>query len=91
MKKAGMLLATAGVAAKLQGNEKFEKEVQASLAKYLRGDWGSCHEEDKAMNDEALQSGEGRILAAYETSEGEIWIITEHDRSATTILFPDEY
>ena len=48
-------------------------------------------EEDKQMNDEAIKSGNDRILAAYETSKGNIYIITEHDRSATTILFADEY
>lgn len=48
-------------------------------------------EEDKQMNDEAVRSGNNRILASYETSKGKIYIITEHDRSATTILFANEY
>ena len=43
------------------------------------------------MNDEAVRSGNNRILASYETSKGKIYIITEYDRSATTILFADEY
>ena len=47
-------------------------------------------QEDIEANSEALRNGE-RLFAAYETSEGKIWIITEADRSATTILFPDEY
>jgi hypothetical protein len=45
---------------------------------------------DKELNDLAVKTGE-RILEAYETSKGKIWIITEWDRSATTILFPNEY
>lgn len=47
-------------------------------------------EEDKQMNDDALSTG-NRIFAAYHTCKGKIYIITEWDRSATTILFADEY
>ena len=43
------------------------------------------------MNDEAIKNGNDRILASYETSKGKIYIITENDRSATTILFTNEY
>ena len=47
-------------------------------------------EEDKAANEQALIEG-NRIMGAYQTCKGKIWIITEADRSATTVLFPDEY
>lgn len=43
------------------------------------------------MNDKALRTGAARVLAAYDTSEGRVYIITEQDRSCTTILFADEY
>lgn len=43
------------------------------------------------MNDEAIKNGNDRVLAAYETSQGKIYIITEYDRSYTTILFSHEY
>lgn len=64
-----------------------------SLLRHLRGDWGNLCPEDCVMNDNAVHSGE-RILSSYsypENSELDIWIITEYDRSATTILFPSEY
>lgn len=47
-------------------------------------------EEDKASNEQALIEG-SRIMGAYQTCKGKIWIITEADRTATTILFPSEY
>ena len=43
------------------------------------------------MNNNAVKTDDGRIFAAYDTSEGKVYIITEHDRSATTILFAYEY
>ena len=60
------------------------------------GDLGELCDEDKALNDEALNDPDcgGRIFSAYVNSDNEnwrIWIITESDRSATTVLFPDEY
>ena len=61
------------------------------LARHRIGDWGIVCEDDKRENDFSVKEG-FRILSAYKTNEGEkIWIITESDRSATTILLPDEY
>jgi hypothetical protein len=54
------------------------------------GDWGDLDDHDHNVNDEAVKNGE-RILSAYETKAGKVWIITEWDRSVTTILFPSEY
>ena len=57
----------------------------------MAGDWGEVDEEDKRLNDAALKDGT-RLLSAYVTSRGAgLWIITEADRSATTILLPSEY
>jgi len=54
-------------------------------------DWGDVSEDDGWLNDEALDQGE-RLLSAYHTANGEkIWIITEADRSATTMLMPEEH
>ena len=61
------------------------------MIRYKNQDWGNLCEEDKKLNDEAIKTGNGRILAAYETSKGKIYIITESDISATTILFSEEY
>jgi hypothetical protein len=61
------------------------------LARHARGDWGELCPADKRANDRALREGD-RLLSAYKTSTGErLWVITEADRSATTILLPSEY
>ncbi len=61
------------------------------LARHASGDWGDLDEEDRHLNDEAVQDG-SRILSAYQTAKGEkIWVITEADRSVTTILLPSSY
>jgi len=61
------------------------------LRRHLRGDWGDLDEEDRHTNDEALQSGD-RLLSAYKDAAGHtFWIITEWDRSVTTVLLPDDY
>ena len=72
-------------------SKKFSNEVMNCFKKYMVCDWGNMCDEDKEMNDNVLRNGNDRILAAYDTSEGKVYIITEHDRSATTILFADEY
>ncbi len=88
--KYGQILATRGVADEIEVNELFRLEVQVAFQRYISGDWGEVAEEDKKANDQAVKNGE-RIVAAYRTDKGKIWIITEWDRSATTILFPSEY
>ena len=55
------------------------------------GDFGVVSDEDKALNEEAIETG-GRILSAYyDRLDVKYWIITEADRSATTVLLPSEY
>ncbi len=61
------------------------------LARHLRGDWGEVDAADGQANDHALRH-HGRLLSAYTLKTGErLWIITEWDRSATTLLLPSEY
>lgn len=84
----GRVIVTAG-AFRLLG------ENQRSFLKFLQrhryGDWGDLEHEDKEINNHALLSGE-RILSSYNITEVDrLWIITEADRSITTILVPDEY
>lgn len=86
----GNLYATRGVADQMGKDKEFEQEVLKALQRYTRYDWGELCASDKALND-AAAAGADRVLAAYRTSAGMIWIITEWDRSATTILFPNEY
>ena len=85
------IVMTRGINEEMSNDENFEKEVLKAFSRYLKKDWGEMCEEDKQMNDEAVSSGNNRILASYETSKGNIYIITEHDGSATTILFANEY
>ena len=90
----GQLVATSGVAEAMRENPDFDAFVSASLRRYLDCDWGEMEQSDKDQNDAAVKNGDDRILAAYKSSgpkAWKIWIITEWDRSYTTILFPDEY
>ena len=74
--------------------ERVENQTPTEfLNRHVSGDWGELCEEDKELNDQALHDG-NRILSAYETSAGytrKIWVITEADRSVTTLLLPEEY
>ena len=54
------------------------------------GEWGDLCDDDKTANDEALENGD-RILSTYQISGRKIFIITEHDRSRTTIMLSSEY
>ena len=87
----GQVVMTRGIADVMENNEVFKAEVSKAFERYFNCDWGNTCEEDAAMNTEAVENGNDRVLAVYETCEGNIWIITEWDRSVTTILFPDEY
>ena len=61
------------------------------LERHRSGDWGEVSPSDARLNDEALREG-GRLLSSYRTVKREaLWVITEYDRSVTTILLPDEY
>jgi len=87
----GQMVMTAGIAARISGSPAFSALVVKSIKRHLSGDWGDLCEEDRQQNEEAL-TGEGRLFSVYKDVQGEkIWIITEWDRSVTTVLFPDEY
>jgi len=84
----GRIVATPGALAALQAAGQQPHEF---LVRHMCGDWGELSEEDRQENE--LSWCEGfRILSAYHTRLGEkLWIISEADRSATTILLPSEY
>ena len=66
-------------------------EILVALAQHVRGDWGTLDAEDRKANDQALAHG-GRLLSAYHsTANIKFWIITEADRSVTTVLLPEDY
>ncbi len=87
----GQTVMTRGIADRIEEEPGFGAFVYASMGRYTNCDWGDTCEADKKTNDVALII-DGRILAVYSYRPGEdIWIITEWDRSVTTILFPYEY
>jgi hypothetical protein len=65
-------------------------DLGALLARHAAGDWGDLDAHDRAANRRALDHG-SRLLSAYRTPAGKVWIITEASREATTLLLPDEY
>jgi len=66
-------------------------EILNSLLRHLTGDWGDVCEEDRWANDWALRRN-GRLLSVYHSSDQtKFWIITESDRSVTTVLMPEDY
>lgn len=92
--KLGKILITPGA---LEALKKTGQSPQLFLQKHLSGDWGNLCPEDKKLNDEAVayegkSDRQQRVLSSYKTEKGsKIWIITEWDRSCTTILLPEEY
>ena len=66
------------------------EDLRLLLARHASGDWGDLDEDDRRENQRSLRYG-WRILSSYSVGEERIWIITEADRSVTTILLPEEY
>lgn len=89
--KTGKKVMTRGIANKIAENGVFALQVSSFFGAFLEKDWGDISKDDKEINDLNAECENGSLLGAYETCEGRIWIMTEHDRSATTILFPHEY
>jgi hypothetical protein len=79
----GRLLATPGVIA-------LGINFAPYINRHVRGDWGDVDTEDWKRNNASLAEGT-RIVSAYKTAAGRIWIITEADRAVTTVLLPSEY
>lgn len=84
----GRLVATPGALAAMQ---KAQSNPVHLLARHATGDWGELDVDDQEANDRAVETG-NRILSSYSLPTGEtVWIITEADRSASTLLLPSEY
>lgn len=84
----GQLVATPGV---MDALNHANNELLQMVRRHRVGDWGDLCDEDRQANEEALLYG-SRLLSAYHTASGEkVWIITEADRSYTTVLLPSEY
>ena len=66
-------------------------EILNALSRHVQGDWGTLDAEDLQSNERALRSG-GRLFSSYHSSQDvAFWIITECDRSVTTVLLPEDY
>lgn len=84
----GQLVATPGALAAL---EKTGQTPMDFLARHATGDWGELPEEDRAENQISLEKG-FRLMSSYRTTAHEVvWVITEANRSHTTLLLPEEY
>ena len=84
----GRVVATPGA---LRAIEDAGQSPEEFLARHHSKDWGELSDEDRRENELSLEQG-FRLLSAYRTATGErLWVITEADRSLTTILLPEEY
>jgi len=84
----GQIVATPGALAALK---KAGQQPGEFLTRHINRDWGDLDEEDRKENEYSLEHG-FRLLSAYKTNAGDsLWIITEADRSVTTLLLPEEY
>ena len=84
----GQVVATPGALAALERAHQAPGEF---VARHVAGDWGEVPEEDKTENEVSILNGY-RILSAYRTKLGDrLWILSEADRSVTTVLLPEEY
>jgi len=71
--------------------EKTGQTPDEFISRHVTGDWGTLPAEDAQANEDALD-GSGRLVSAYHLNDGtKIWLITEWDRSASTLLLPSEY
>lgn len=84
----GQVLITPPAEAVLQ---EASRTFQEFLDRHAAGDWGDIGTDDWNANEEALTTG-SRLMSVYTVTEKlKIWIITESDRSATTLLLPEDY
>ena len=84
----GQIVATPGALAALK---KAGQQPGEFLTRHVNREWGDIPDEDRRENEYSLEHG-FRLLSAYKTNAGDrLWIITEADRSITTILRPEEY
>lgn len=84
----GQIVATPGA---IKSLERAQQLPQEFLSRHVTGDWGEVDEQDWQENEFSVTHG-FRLLSSYHTTAGEkLWVITEGDRSATTLLKPDEY
>lgn len=88
----GRITATPGALALMRAN--YTEYAEVALLQFLNyhqsGDWGAVDADDARLNDLAVRDG-ARVLSAYTVGDGKVWVITEADRSSTTVLLPEDY
>jgi hypothetical protein len=86
----GRVVITAAASEWMESRPGRADAVSSCLSRHLRGDWGGVSDADAAANNAAISDGE-RLLSSYEVDGRGLWVITEADRSVTTVLFPEDY
>lgn len=86
----GRVVATPGAFALATSSDANLAALHVLLSRHHAGDWGTVDASDWRANDAAVRDGD-RLLSAYVLDGERVWIITEADRSATTVLLPEEY
>jgi hypothetical protein len=82
----GLVALTAGIHTRLDPDQ-----VARAISRHAAGDWGELDAEDQQENERSLQEG-GRLMSRYRATDGTVfYVVTEHDRSYTTVLLPEEY
>jgi hypothetical protein len=81
----GQLVITRNASARLT-----PEEIADGIIRHVRGDWGDISQDDAAENELSRREG-FRLLSAYGRGDRRFWVITEADRSATTVLLPEDY
>ncbi len=81
----GQIVMTANAKATLD-----HADVQQGLSRHARGDWGDIGLEDHEENELSLKEG-FRLMSVYRSGDKRFWVITEADRSVTTVLMPEDY
>jgi hypothetical protein len=89
---AGQIVMTRGISNRIDSEPDFSEFIQVILTRHLNCDWGDGPDCDRAQNEIALVDGD-RLMSSYlhQQLRTKVWIITEADRSVTTVMFPDEY
>ena len=94
--KSGPIVQTMGISILAAQSTENAKTIERCLNRHLNGDWGDLCEEDKQMNQDSLEAEKNggytdSLFSQYTCPFGDIYIITECDRSVTTILLAEEY
>lgn len=94
--QSGPVMITPGVENLMNDSLESAVGVLACIGRHLNCDWGDIDDESRQMNDDAVECEEKgepteRIMSMYNSMDQTIWVITEWDRSVTTVLLPEEY